>query len=151
VSGKIVANMLDTICESWGWTGLEPAAVVADNAFGNVIVRAADGVFWRICPEELSCAVVAPDAVAFERMWADADFQLDWQMAPLVEIARTLLGPVDGDRCYCLKFPAVLGGAYEPPNFGTITRRELIAFAGDAARQIRDVPDGGQVSIEWKK
>jgi hypothetical protein len=27
---------------------------VLTNDFGNLIVRAADGAFWRICPERLS-------------------------------------------------------------------------------------------------
>lgn len=51
--------MLDVIRNSWGWTGLEPSAIVATNDFGNVIVRHADGSFWRICPEELSCKSIA--------------------------------------------------------------------------------------------
>jgi len=45
--------LLTTIRESWGWTGLAPAAVTATNPFGNVIVRATDRAYWRICPEEL--------------------------------------------------------------------------------------------------
>ena len=38
--------MLDVIRESWGWIGLEPAAIQATNDFGNVIVRHADGTYW---------------------------------------------------------------------------------------------------------
>ena len=87
--------MLTTIRESWGWTGLEPVAVTATNAFGNVIVRAADGAYWRICPEELSCEVVARNDTEFDALYSDEDFQLDWQMERLVQVARATLGPVD--------------------------------------------------------
>ncbi len=144
-------TVLTTIRESWGWTGLEPAAITATNAFCNVIVRAENGAYWRICPEELTCEIVARDEVDFDALWANKDFQVDWQMTRLVELAQATLGPVVEDRCYCLKLPAVLGGTYGVANFSTITRRELIAFTGDAAEQIKDVPDGGSVKIEWTK
>jgi len=143
--------VLTTIRESWGWTGLDPAAVTATNAFGNVIVCATDGAYWRIRPEELSCEVVARDDAAFKALWASEAFQVDWQMTRLVELARAALGPVDEQRCYCLKTPAVLGGAYDTANFGTITRQELLAFSGDVAEQIKDVPDGASVKFAWTK
>lgn len=142
-------DMLETIIESWGWTGLEPAAVMATNAFGNLLVHGKDGAYMRICPEQLSCEVVAHDDAEFEALWADEDFQLDWQMTRLVELAKAMFGTVDNERCYCLKLPAVLGGKYDAANFGTITRRELIAFTGDVAQQVKDVPDGGSVKFEW--
>jgi hypothetical protein len=41
------------------WRETDWPEVVATNAFGNVIVRATDGAFWRICPEEWSCEQVA--------------------------------------------------------------------------------------------
>ena len=63
-------------------------------------------------------------------------------MAPLVELARASLGPISEERCYCLKLPAVLGGAYDSANFGTVTRLELLAFAGDVAEQINNAGNG---------
>src|SRR3954447_21773002 len=92
--GHAATHVLRTIRESWGWTGLDPAAVTATNAFGNVIVRATDGAYWRVCPEELSCEVVARDDATFRALWASEEFQVDWQMTQLVEIVQTLLGPV---------------------------------------------------------
>ncbi len=139
--------MLKTVHESWGWTGLEPAEVVAVNEFGNVIVRAKDGALWRICPEDLSCTIVAPDATEFGRQWSSEEFQIDWQMTRLVEMAHRKLGLVSEDRCYCLKLPSVLGGAYDESNMGTISRRELIAFSGYVARQIKDLPDGAKIQF----
>jgi hypothetical protein len=140
--------MLETIREAWGWIGLDPAEVVAENAFGNLIVRATDGAYWRICPEELSCERVASDAQEFAAVTGGDDFRTDWEMARLVEQARQQLGPVPAGRCYCLKLPAALGGSYDAANMGTISRSELVSFAGDLAHQIKDVPDGGQITLE---
>ena len=118
--------LLETITASWGWRGLQPVGIVAQNKFCNVIVRAADGAFWRLCPEDLSCEVVARDDVEFQRLWNSDEFQFDWQMNRLAQIAEARLGPVEDDRCYCLKIPAPLGGAYDESNFGTISRQELL-------------------------
>jgi hypothetical protein len=140
--------MLDTIRKAWGWIGLDPAEVVATNAFGNVIVRAADGAYWRICPEEWSCEQVARNEDGYKALIRDEEFRTDWEMAPLVELARQKVGPLSEGRCYCLQLPAVIGGSYEAENLGTISLDELLAFSGDMAEQIKDVPDGGQIQIE---
>ena len=140
--------ILDTIREAWGWTGLDPADVISVNAFGNVIVRATDGTYWRICPEEWSCERVARDADEFRDLFDDPEFRVDWEMTRLVRKASRKLGPLPGGQCYCLKVPAVIGGSYDVANVGTITIDELISFAGDMAEQIKDVPDGGEITIE---
>lgn len=144
-------TILTLIRESWGWAGLDPVAVVAMNDFGNVLVLATDGSYWRLCPEELYCEVVAPTKPEFDSLWSTNDFQDDWQMTSLVETAKATLGPVSDDRCYCLKIPAVLGGQYDAANLGTITKTELIQFTGSVAKQIHDVPDGASVTFDWTK
>jgi hypothetical protein len=126
---------------------LEPAEIVEQNAFGNLIVRAADGQVWRICPEELSCKVIASDIAEYQRLRESEEFKMDWEMRRLVALAAEKLGPVSAERCYCLKIPAVLGGSYAEDNLGTITRAELVSFAGDVAEKIKDVPDGGRVKL----
>ena len=45
----------------------------------------------------------------------------------------------------------MLGGAYDTANFAMITRRELLAFSGDVAKQVKDLPDGASVKFEWTK
>jgi hypothetical protein len=32
---------------------------------------------------------------------------------------------------------------------GTITRKERLAFTGDVAEQIQDLPDGSQIKFDW--
>lgn len=146
-----VEAMIETIRAAWKWTGLEPCEIVATNGFGNLIVRDVAGAFWRICPEELSCAVIASDASEYERLAVDPEFSADWEMAALVEAAIERLGQNPPERCFCLQIPAVLGGEYSPSNVGSIARQELIAFAGDLAEQIKDHADGSRLklSIQW--
>ena len=144
-------SLLQTIEAAWRWRGIAPVEVVAQNQFGNVIVRTAANRFWRIMPEELSAEPVAESAADFHKLWSDPDFLEDWNMTRLVELAQNKLGAVPAGRCYCLKIPGVLGGEYAAANMGTITIEELLAASGDMARQVADVPDGGQVSLTVKR
>ncbi len=140
--------MLATVRKAWGWSGLNPAHVVTMNLFGNMIVRATDGSYWRICPEELSCQQVALNEAEFTTLRADEDFRTDWEMASLVELAREKHGPLPPGHCYCLKLPSVVGGTYEATNIATILLDELISFSGEVAEEIKDVPDGGQIQFK---
>ena len=141
-------SLLELIANAWGWKGLAPKAVLGSNAFGNLIVLDLRGRYWRICPEELSCAPIADSDDEYEKLRTSASFAEDWAMATPRQEALAAFGPVPEGRCYCLKIPAVLGGKYEISNMATISLNELISFAGDVAQQIEGLPDGTQMEIQ---
>ena len=142
-------NLLEVIRESWGWTGLEPADVVAENSFGNVIAIDIHGNYWRICPEECYRKKIAETDEGFSAVATRDDFREDWEMERIVQVAQQTLGPPSDGRCYCLKLPAPLGGVYDATNYGTVSRTELISFSGSIAEQMKDVPNGSEVKIEF--
>lgn len=141
-------KLLDAIRLAWGWVGIEPKSVVAVNAFGNLLLEDNAGRYWRICPEELFAKIVADNEQTYNSLMANADFLEDWEMVRLVEVAVGSLGASDTGNCYCLKLPSVLGGEYQPENFGVISIEELILSSGDIAQQIKDVPDGGTIQVQ---
>lgn len=141
-------RLLNAVRLAWGWVGIEPKQVVAVNAFGNLLLRDTAGRYWRICPEELFAKIVADNEQSYNALMADADFLENWEMVRFVEIAVRNLGATDTGKCYCLKLPGILGGEYQPENFGVITIEELILSSGDIAQQIKDVPDGRTVQIQ---
>jgi hypothetical protein len=143
--------MLEIIREAWNWSGLNPAEIVYINLFGNLIVKDVGGTFWRICPEGLSCRKIATDLNKFTELWRSENFQHDWKMTKMVEFAEEKLGPLQKDECYSFKLSPVVGGKYDAANLAKISLKELIAFTGDLAEQIKDVPDGGQIKIELVK
>jgi hypothetical protein len=147
---KAEAALLAAIGAAWGWIGVDPVHVVATNAFGNVLFTSSDGRFWRLCPEDLTCRVVADTKAVLDQLLSDSDFLLDWEMETLVLTAHTALGSPAEGRCYCLKRPAPLGGAYEAGNLGIVGILELIGFSGYIAKQIRDIPPGSQVRLVIK-
>jgi len=141
-------NLVEQIAISWGWTGLQPYRVVEQNVFGNLVIKDVDGTFWRICPEELSCHVIARDLAEFERLWKKSDFALDWNMESLANIAQQTVGALSLGKCYCLKLPAAVGGKYEPENIGSVKLLELISFSGELAYQIKDSPDRANIHLK---
>ena len=139
--------MLAAIREGWGWTGIEPAEVIGVNAFGNLIARDIHGRYWRICPEDVYCKVVADSTASYHALLNDKDFVDDWEMSGLVNEARETVGQLESGQSYCLKVPGILGGAYGGENLATISTIELIRFSGDLGRQIRDLPDGSKIEL----
>jgi hypothetical protein len=115
--------------------------------FGNVIFTDEDGQYWRICPEELSCEVVVTNAEEFEKLQNTNGYVEDWTMQALVERVQPTLGLLTAERCYCLKIPAALGGAYALDNVGTIDRAELISASGHIANQVDGLPDGTPIRL----
>jgi len=142
------AGLLSAIREAWAWRGFDPIEIIDLNDFGNAIVRAADGGYWRICPEELTLERVAGSAEELAQLRADPEFETDWSMVALVEAAVVRLGRPANGRCFYLVVPGVLGGAYDADNMRTISLEELHRLTGDLARQIEGLPDGAQIELK---
>lgn len=143
-------DIVAEIREWWGWVGIDPAEVVAENDFGNLIIRDHSGNYWRLCPEDSYCRIVAKSREELDELTKDQAFLRDWCMSALVEEARRALGPLSDGRRYYLVIPGILGGAYNASNIKTLPLDELIRVSGDIAQQIKGVPDGAKVKIETK-
>lgn len=145
---KLARMALIAIVETaWGWTGLAPEQIVGDNDFGNLMIKDRAGRYWRICPEDLYCKIVANDRGELDALSRNRDFLHDWSMIALVQEAERALGALRPGDKYCLKIPGPLGGEYGGANLARIPLGELIATSGEIARQIADLPDGAEVQL----
>ena len=135
---------------SWGWAGLKPLLVVGDNAFGNLIVKDVEERYWRLCPEDLYCKVIAASRAELDTLSSDQDFLHDWNMTELTRQAKERLGPLRPVFKYCLKIPGALGGEYGGDNLATMSLEELVSTYGSMAKQIDQLPDGARVSLVVK-
>ena len=136
------------INSAWSWTEVKAEELLDVNKFGNLIFRCSNDRIWRICPEELSINCIGKDAQEYLEMRSNKEFIIDWEMEILVDIAKEKYGALESDKVYCLKTPSVLGGKYELENIGAISLEELIKVSGDLANQIRDLPDGTQITLK---
>ncbi len=140
-------QLIAIVDEAWGWTGLKPDSIVGDNPFGNLIVKDMDGRYWRLCPEDLYCRVIAASRAELDVLSQDQDFLHDWTMAELVRQAGEKLGPLRPGFKYCLKIPGALGGEYGGENLATMTLEGLVSASGSIARQIDQLPDGASIRL----
>ncbi len=141
-------DIIKEIKNSWGWCGIDPIAIVDENEFGNLMIEDSQGKYWRLCPEDLYCEIVANNREELNQLATDQEFLEDWYMQALVEQAKAHLGQTSEDRKYCLAIPGVLGGEYSVSNVKSSPLSELVRFSGSLAEQIRDLPDGTQVKLE---
>ena len=139
--------MIDVIKESWGWIGIDPQKVIGENAFGNLLIQDTQERYWRICPEDLDCKIIAENSDEYEALLKEEVFLSDWEVQSWVVQAREKLGSLSEGKKYCLKIPGILGGKYNADNFGIISFEELISASGALAQQIEDLPDGTQIEL----
>ncbi len=86
-------SLVEEIRQSWGWVGIEPVEVVGENDFGKLIVKDKDERYWRLCPEDCYCKVIADNRAELEALSANQDFLRDWYMAAFVSLANDQCGP----------------------------------------------------------
>ena len=127
---------------------MDPAEVIGENDFGNLMIKDVRGRYWRICPEDPSCEMVATNRPELDRLTHDQEFLRDWYMEPLVEQARSHLGPLAEGRKYCFAIPAILGGAYDISNIKTAPLLEMVGSSGHIAKHISGLPDGTEVMLK---
>jgi hypothetical protein len=131
---------VDDVNAAWGWVGLDAVEVLGENAFGHLIIRAADGGYWRLSPPDLRCAPLAKDRDALAALAASQDFLQDWYMPEQVRLAESALGPLDAGHAYGLRIPGPLGGGYGRENLAIVPLPALIRFAGEGAQQFDGMP-----------
>ena len=131
-------DALQIIREVWGFTGLKPVDIIDRNQFGNLILRDKTGRFWRICPEELTCKVVASSENKMRELMHDPEFKQDWEMTGLVLLAYNTLGEVADESCYYFINPPALGGEYAVANMGITTIADLMVSSGDMAAKMQE-------------
>lgn len=126
------------IKEYWGWTGIRPARIIDRNQFGNLLIEDSSARFWRLCPEELSCKIIAKGLKDLKPLLEDEEFKKDWEMLGFSILAGNSLGELDGEQCYYFIKSPMQGGEYALDNIGLTTFSDLIIDSGIAAQQVAE-------------
>ncbi|MFK5914878.1 MAG: DUF1851 domain-containing protein [Woeseiaceae bacterium] len=141
-------NIINEIIASWSWTGIKPTEIVAENEFGNLIIKDADNKFWRLCPEDVYCEVVAESIDDYNTLINDDEFLNDWNMTVMVKEATVMLGALkEGDKYYMV-IPGILNGEYSGKNIQMAPFIEIISLSGNLGKEIKDLPDGAKVELK---
>ncbi|MEO0871889.1 MAG: hypothetical protein AAFY19_08025 [Pseudomonadota bacterium] len=140
-------SLVDVFNESWSWTGITAKRVRAQSPMGHLILSDENEQFFYLDPDGMVIVPLGTKAEA-EAHLAQADAQELWWGGDLVEAGKALLGEPPEGSVFSLKPEAMVQGHYAPENLWIISLEELIAFTGDLARQIKDLPDGMQIKFE---
>jgi len=141
-------DILKEVKDSWGWIGIDPIEVIAENEFGNLILRDHEGKFWRLCPEDVYCKVIANNVDEYNALVKDVEFNEDWFMESIVAEAEKRLGPLKDGYKYYLVIPGILGGEYRGKNIQAVPFHEVLKYSGDVGLQVKDLPDGAEVKLK---
>jgi len=129
-------SILDTVTAAWGWVGITPEKVIAENEFGNLIIKDLEGMYWRLCPEDLYCEVVADDDADYNELVKDEEFNQDWFMEVMVQKASEKFGPLEEGFKYHMLEPGALGGKYAVFNIKPIALERIVKFSGELAQKV---------------
>lgn len=140
-------DTLEQVAEHWAWSGVVAVEVVVDNDFGNLILKDADDKFWRLCPEDVYCSVVAESIEAYNALIQNEEFLEDWHMTALVSQAKIMHGELEADERFCLKVPGILGGDYFGANVIKASQDDIIVSAGRLGQHIKDLPEGTKIDL----
>ena len=67
-------SIIQGIADSWSWVGIEPDEIVGENDFGNLIIKDTSQKYWRLCPEDVYCEVVAQNRAELDELSRNQDF-----------------------------------------------------------------------------
>lgn len=141
-------NLLKEIKDAWGWTGIDPVEIVTENDFANLIIKDSVDQFWRLCPEDLYCEVIATSIEEYNELIQNKAFVDDWFMDVMVEEAKQSVGELKPNCKYYMVVPGVLDGEYGGDNVKMASFIEIIKVSADAAKQIKDLPDGAEIKLK---
>lgn len=129
-------SILESVSQYWGWTGIQPEKIIAENEFGNLIMQDVEGRFWRLCPEDLYCDPIADDKDEYNELVKDEEFNLDWFMDVMVQKATEKYGTLPEGKKFHLLEPGALGGKYAVFNIRPMEFDRMIKFSGELAQKV---------------
>ena len=140
-------SLVDIVNENWGRTGIEVSRVRAQSPMGHLVLSDAQENFFYLDPDGMAIIPLGSRQEAQAHLDSEEAQEL-WWGGELIATARETLGEPPEGSVFSLKPRALIEGQYAPENIWIISLEELIAFTGDVARQLKDLPDGAQIKIE---
>jgi hypothetical protein len=116
--------------------------------FGEIFFCHDDGKIGMLQVSGFQYQVVAKNKTDFQEWLVDPDKMAEWFLAPLVDRLETLGKRLASEQCYSFIKPPTLGGQFTVENAMVISIQEHFKCWGDVFRQMKDVPDGGQVILK---
>jgi hypothetical protein len=132
-----------------GWSWLLPSQfnLWLVNRFADLFMVLCDGSVHMLDVGIGTLTRIADSRDDFGAKIDEGDNANEWLMIPLVNELVAAGISLQPGQCYGFKFPPVLGGEYTVENVGPLPIWEYLGACGSIHEQLRDVPDGAQVTL----
>lgn len=141
---------IDRLLAEWRWLYPNQARLVARNAFGDIFIADETGQIMRIDVAVGKLEVVAASEVQFREFAQNTENRESW-FAESDEQRFSAKGLIpDKTQCIAFDIPLVFADSGKTGKPYIADVYEQVSFLGDVNRQIKDMPDGGKVSLKIK-
>jgi hypothetical protein len=141
---------IDDILSCWTWKTAGMKAVAAMSVLGDLfLVGRDDAVHW-LQTDGGELTRVADDLPQFEQYLGDEEKVDNWFLPLLVEQLIAVGKTLKENEVYSFKKMPVIGGEYSLNNIEPTDISVHFAFTGQISQQIKDLPDGTEVDINYE-
>lgn len=138
-----------TVLAPWDWLLPDAFTVWFVNRFGDVFATIDDGSILMLDVGGGTLERVADSRDEFCDQVEIPENASDWFMIPLIDALVAAGKTLKPGYCYGYGQNPVLGGDYTVANTTVIPIHEHFGLNADIHKQIKDLPDGAKVKIDW--
>lgn len=132
---------------AWAWLVPDQFTIWLVTRFGDLIVIQDDGSVHRLDVVRGTFTRLADDREGFEERLNAEDNAEEWLSIALVDDMADAGKTLAPGECFGFETPPVLGGGFTVENAGPRRIEEYLQSCGWIHEQLRDIPDGEQVSL----
>jgi hypothetical protein len=118
--------------------------------FGEIFFCHQDEKIGMLQVSAFQYKTVAKDKTDFQEWLVDPDKMSEWFLAPLVDRLEAVGKFLQSEQCYSFIKPLGLGGTLTVENVMIVPIREHFGLWGEVFRQIKNMPEGGEVVLKFK-
>jgi hypothetical protein len=141
----------DDILSSWQWCLADMSGIVMITCVGDLFLQGKDGAIYWLQTDCGDLTKIAESLEEFNKFLDDEDKLDNWLLPSLVEKLIKANKILKGNEVYSYIKPPVIGGEYSVDNILPTEMNAHFFFSGQIFKQLKNVPDGSQVSIKLDK
>ncbi|MCA9037006.1 MAG: DUF1851 domain-containing protein [Planctomycetaceae bacterium] len=137
---------MDSLLSDWTWVMPEPLRPVLLTAMGDAFAQGESGAVYFVDTVGGDIRVVADDGASFQSLLRNSQFVSDHMFPSRIGQFRNAGMKLGPGQVYSHKQLLVLGGDDDIENVEVADVSVHISIHGQVHRQVKDLPDGAQIS-----
>jgi hypothetical protein len=149
---KDIKNVdIEEILSCWQWRVSDMKAVVTISCIGDIFLLGYDDNIYWLQTDSGDLTKIANSLEEYQIMLRDEENIDNWLLPLLVEKLVAAGKTLKQYEVYSYKILPVIGGEYSIDNIDPKDMSVHFAYSGQICEQIKDLPDGTKVNINFEK